>query len=469
MWKMRLFACCLASVASIPALTAQGPERMWAPSDSVVAAASDIAKLPADQATATRYLDLGSVPVEERPALIQVLAGHVNSLSREPDLVAPVVVPGTRGALLRIDLRDYGWKFSTFGALADASPYHHVRIKTHTGADAWKNTALAPWLSETKEAAIATTYLAQRTQSRAPIVSGQWFLWQTSVQEGRGAAGYYDFLGVKDQKGFEALVRFDAKLASKLEQRRVVIFSGVTQEPRRVERTHTVLGGLWRTSDSAEAVDEKNPLNQLNGGLKADATEQFGPLPNGLPAWLLANGAGVRQDKAPDNIVSGDRTSAKDGRLHVYLSCWRCHGAGKASGVLDLDAAPIRELYSVDADKLRELRRQYLRDLQPLIDQDRQAYAAALKAATGLEPAKYAVELSRFYQRYDEARVDAAWAGRDFGMDGRTFAATLNAYRRASGYLLPSLSVIANGGAVPIRQWQEAVPAAWLAIKGVKR
>jgi len=465
----------------------------WKPPDSVRWAAADAARAGPGSRGRLRYLDLGAVPPAERPDLIQTLAGHLNSLSREPELVPPVVVPGTGGALLRINLDDYGWPDQIWESLAEVSPYHHARIKEWftgpwpggtwppgqaggtyypPGAFAWERprlrTALAPWLSEGPAGARAAADLVTATGSRAPIVSGPWFLWQTAIQEGR-QPGYYDFLGIKDQKGFEKLVRFDPKLAKDLEQRRVVIFSGITQEPRRAERTNTVLGGLWRTFDSAQAVDKHNPLRVLNGELEYDVSEQIAPLPNGLPGFLLVNAQGARQNIAPPSVVAGDRASGKDAQLHVGLSCVRCHLAGKSQVIIPIDAVPIRALRSLDYDKLRELRRQYQRDLAPLMDQDRRGYAAALKAATGWQASQYATAYSRHYQRYDEAQVDAAWAGRDFGRTGAEVRAALARYDQLTGRLDPVLTVIANGGRVPIRQWQEAVPQFWTSIRGAGR
>lgn len=458
----------------------------WAPPDSIRWALTDLRTLPPSQQRQTRYLDLGSVPAAQRPALIQVLSGHVNGLSREPDLVAPAVVRGTSGGLLRLDLDDYGWPASVWEQLQ--SPYHQTEVVQEYPGTPWpggtwhedgryyapgsftyrrrqRTVALAPWLSGDGGGGVAE--LVRLTQSKAPIVSGQWFLWQTAIQEGR-KPGYYDFLGVKDQRGFEALVRFDAKLAAKLEQRRVVIFSGVTQEPRRVERTHTVLGGLWRTFDSAEAVGEKNPIRILNGELKFDVTEQLAPLPNGMLGSYLGNAAGQRQDKAPDNVVAGDRTSPKDGRLHINLGCIHCHlGTQGASGIMDIDAVPIRQIRSVDYDKLRELRRQYLRDLTPLMEADRRGYEAAIKQATGGMTARnYAQEYSRWFLRLDLVRVDAAWAGRDLGYSGEEVVGALRRYDGATGNLDAVLSILASGGAIPVRQYHEALPILWQALKG---
>lgn len=451
----------------------------WRPTDSVQAAATDLASLPLSQRRRTRYLDLGNVPEKERVKLAAVLSGHVNGLSREPEIVIPPLVGGL---VLRVNLDDYGWDTAVWDRLN--SPYQHVTVETvvtewwpggtwhrdgrHYAAGSFRykrkvrQTALAPWLSEGPGKA-ALAYLVAATRSPAPLVSGQWFLWQTAVQEGRGNTGYYDFLGVKNLKEFQRLVRFNAATARDLEQRRVVVFSGVAQEPRRLERTPTVLGGYWSSFDSVAAIDKKNPLNVLDGDLKFDAAEILAPLPNGSLASFLTNGAGVRQNTAPPNIVAGDRTSSKDSQLHVGLSCIRCHMAGKAAGILDMDAARITKLGSVDYRKLRELRRQYQRQIEPLMDQDRAGYRAAVKAATGMEIAQYGVEYSRWYIRHDEARVDLAWAARDVGVTPGRLRAALVGY---GDTLLPTLSLVANGGVIPVRQWEESLPVIHTILKG---
>ncbi len=469
------FLALLPLLAWMPLLAQPPPPAPWTPADSVSAALADAAKLPPDTRKFIRFLNLGNVPEADRPDLIHVLAGHVNALSREPDIAAPKIVPGTRGAVLRLDVRDYGWRLETWEKLFD--PYSHAKVKVETitnwpggtwtdgryyGPNTFRTkkvkviTGVAPWLG--KDAA----KLAALTYSQAPIVSGQWFLWQTIAEDNRGDTGYYGFLGLKKQQDFEKLVRFDAKLAAQLEHRRVVIWSGVTQEPRRVERTATVLGGLWRTFDSAVATDKKNPVRILDDkDFQFDATEQIGVLPNGLPAFLLANGKGVLQSKAPDSVVSGERTSLKDARLHVGISCLRCHLAGKANMVLDIDAVPIKRLASVDYDKLRELRRQYQREISPLIERDRLGYAFAFKAASGLEAREYGVAVSKAYRDYDELRADLAVAARYFGATPQVMKMAL----AARGVDLdPVLSVIESGGAIPVRQFEEVQGFIWEAL-----
>lgn len=455
-----------------------------AASASVAQAHADLSRLTPELRARVRYLSLHNLPEADRVEAAQVLNGHCNSLSRESDLAPLQAVPGTAGGLLRVHLDDYGWETATWEKLAGADPWYHVQVETvepwpggvwrdegkfyPAGAFTYKTTkgALAPWLITGPAGKQQIADVIGWTGSKAPIVRADWFFAQTAAQEGR-RVGYYDFLGVKDQKGFEQLVRFDGKLAAKLEHRRVVVFSGITLQPRRVERTATVLGGLWRTFDNVTGTDKHNPLRVLDNDFQHDATEQFAPLPNGLPAWYLGNAQGQRQDKAPDNVVRGDHTGS-DSRLHVNLSCVRCHFSAKEENAIkDVGELKIGKLAAVDYEKFRELRRQYLRDVAPVLKNDRANYAAAVKEATGgMDTQSYGSAYGRFYARYEDARVDLARAAADLEVAPKQLAEALQKYD-ATGRLDPVLSVIAGGGVVGVRQWEEVVPAAHTALKGV--
>ncbi len=474
----------LLTVAAVPAQ----PARPWLPIDAAHAAVADARALPAGLSQYTRYLDIGHIPAVDRPSLIGVLGGHINSLSTE-EMAPPKIVPGTRGALLRLNLLDYGaaWQVA-WEQLATADPWYQLELNRRESVrwpgGRWtdgkvyaagsfrvlrrtKVRVLAPWLSEGPGGQVALARLVALTQSRAPIVRGDWFLWQTAIQQGR-APGYYDFLGIRDQKGFEAVIRFDARLARRLEQRRAVVFSGIALQPRRVERTATVLGGLWRTFDVELATGRSNPLRILDDkDFVFQATRQFAPLLNGLPAWWLGNDKGVRQNKAPDQIIGGDRLGGGvDTQLHIGLGCIRCHFAGKRDGIQPIIAAPLRKVSSPDYERQRELTRQYLRDVSPLILKDQAGYAAAVAEATGgLTTAEYGREYQRWYSWYDDARVDAARAAADMGVSEAALLAALRALDRR-GTLDSVLSIVSSGGAIPIQQWAEVFPLAQAAVRG---
>lgn len=466
----------------------QGPEKILAPADAWIAAEKDLIATPESIRPFIRYLTTFNLSVKERAETAKVLGGHVNQLSTEPDLIPLVVVPGSDGSLLRLNIEDYGWSKSLWEKLADADPWFHVKIIATEIVVPWpggvwpddgkfypagafnhrkqkRGTAIAPDIGN--PATIAA--VVAMTGSSVPIVRGDWFVSQTAIQEGK-TIGYLGFLGIKNQKDFERLVRFDATLAKKLEQRRIVVFSGITLQPRRIERTATVLGGLWRTFDAAEATDNKNPLRVLDDDFRFDATEQIAPLLNGMPAYYLGNSKGESQTHAPDNVVGGDRLGgSNDTRLHSAISCIRCHFGPKENGVKDLDSIRIGKLKSVDYRKFQELRRQYLRDVAPLVANDRNLYAAAIKQASGMEASEWAQGMQRMFSRYEDARIDAQRAAVELGVGKAAMLKAFTAYDAVAVDGLDSvLSVIMNGGAIPQRQWEEAYPLARQVMASIK-
>src|SRR5262249_21678425 len=294
------------------------------PAEEASAAALDLARLPTDRRATMRYLGLGNKTPKERENWRRVLAGHVNGLSRESDLVPPVAV---RPWLVRIDLDDYGGTFKTqWEKLARVDPFYHVRLRTPwpggvyagdgkdypAGAFNTVKTAVAPWLAEGAEAKRAVAYLVYWTQSDAFLVRGDWFFNYTAAQTKR-SPGYYDFLGIKDEKAFQALVGFQ-KLGRRTELRGAIAKSGVTLEARAFVRESVEDGALWKTFDFERAQEKRNPLRVLGRDIEKeyDASEQYGHLPNYFWAMALFNRAGKRIDFAPPEVASDHRSVSND-------------------------------------------------------------------------------------------------------------------------------------------------------------
>lgn len=466
-------------------------EKPMAPYEVIHQVHADLVKLPLEARHNLRYLSLyNNNSFEERVKDIKALSGHCNGLSREVDSTAVAIVPNTSGTLLRINLDDYQWDTTVWEKLEDPyfSQFDTVRSgtpKTWDGKGVWddgksypagsftyyerkKTRVLAPWLTETEESKSKLAEVLLWTKSKVPVVRADWFLYQTVIQQGR-KVGYYDFLGIKNQKDFEKAIRFSEELANKLEHRRVVTFSGITLQPRRIERTNSVLGGVWRTFDNREAVDDKNPLRILDNEFKFDATEQIGPLPNGMPAFFLGNNKGERQNKAPDDIVGGDRTGqGNDTQLHINLSCIRCHfGSNKKEmGVKEVSFNKIVKLKSTDYQKYLELKRQYLRDIEGPIKVDRANYQAAIKASSGMEPFEYANQIQKIYARYDVVTPASAAAG--LGITKEKMLERFRDYDTKYG-LDPVLSILMGGDSIGPVQWEEVIPLAHLTIRGYKQ
>lgn len=426
-----------------------------------------------------RYLWL---PAEDLEQTRKILSFHVNQLSREPEIVLPV----PRGRLLRVDMRDYGWPRDVWEKLADSEPYYTVRIESkkdwpggiwrdgkHYPAGAFwvkdRTPALAPWLD-----AGEASKLAGMLQSQAPLIDARWFVWQTSCQADRDP-GYYDFIGVKEKADLERLVGYDAKLqqaSKRVEMLEAVADSTVTLQPRRIGAFPAIGGTFWQTFDSRKALDEHNPLRILNGGLKFDAMEVFGPLPNGLMVWGLFDKDGKRQDSAPDFIASDSTSPSTDRRVHVCLSCVRCHGMNSGINPVDGWARNLfrgeLKLQSPDYDKLRELRQKYFRDLKGPIDDARRLYSRAVAECTdGMKVEDVALAFGNLVADYEAPRT-AAMVAADLGMKEAEFVAALKTYILRTGTLDTVASVLLRpGGKISrIDQTHEVWPLIMAATKG---
>src|SRR5262249_8535574 len=150
---------------------------------------------------------------------------------------------------------------------------------------------------------------------------------QTVIQNERAPGpGYYDFLGVKDEKSFHQLIGFDEQLFKEkfpkflIEMREAVGRSGVADQSRRIAAFDKLQGRLWATYDNTKATGNRNPLEVPDAGFAYDATEQFGHLANGMWAMGLFDSKGGRQNSAPD-FVGHDRTSPNNrARIEINLS-----------------------------------------------------------------------------------------------------------------------------------------------------
>ena len=465
-----------------------GPDNRPPHPADAIAAALRVAKAEPNPKN-VRFLWLGHHEEKSREATWRALAGHLNQLCRESEIVKCEPAGGWSGELLRIDPADFGWPLEVWEKLADQEPYLHVGVKVTIAWDGFKwvdngtgehkrtirRVALAPWVLDTPERLAAATDLAALSGSNVPVVMADWFLWQTCQQAER-VPGYYDFLGIKNQKDFEKLIGFSREaMGKRKELLEVVAKSGVARQPRRIAAFPTIgRMHLWKTFDNQLAEGERNPLRVLTDEFKFDASEEFGPLPNGFWTWGLFAADGTRQDSAPD-FIGPDKTSpSNDGRIHVCLSCVRCHyspGNGGRAGIQGIDGWSrhlFREggttpLQSPSPDKLRELRQKYLRDLAGPVDDDRRIHRRSVLEATGLEPDEWSAAFAKLYASHD-ADVGLDRAAADCGVTPARLREAMDAKRKRGGLDL-ILATLLDGGKVGIRQWSEAIVLAHEVLK----
>jgi hypothetical protein len=458
------------------------------PNQAVAAALADVQKLPLGQAQRTRYLAMWGVPEANRDKDFEkVLAFWCNSLSRESELIAPRKI---NSDLYAVVLDDYGWDPKVWDKLSEADPYFHVTTETE-GYDSWgyadpvtkkwvetekrkngkktRTPALAPWIGT--EASI----LALKTSSQAPVLRADWFIVYTGQQQDR-AAGYYDFLGLGNKEAdFQALIGADLAAAKRVhkEQAASVGRSSVTLNNRGIERFQSITGAYWRTNDFKASTDRKNTLRLLDGDTeppKGDASEQYGTLPNGLFAFWLQNAEGVRQNAAPDFIASDGRAPGTDRRVHIGVSCIRCHSPG-IQPINDwgrnLYVGDVR-LGSPDYDRLKRLRQLYLSDLNRSITRDQKDYADALKTLNSLTPAANATAFARVHREYEQADLSAAQFAAELGVPEEKFKMAMTDYAKTKPLDPLLLGLVVRG--LPLRREhaEELYSVAHLILGGVK-
>lgn len=489
----RTLLCLIAMVSAVPVqaqrmpfLFPKEPEAV-SPAQVAVLVHKDLQQYSDSDRYYLRYLYLHNLPTSAaRFRMARVLAGHNNGMSCEPDLKAPQPITPS-GAVYRIDLRWYGWNTKTWDLLLD--PYSTIQsvVFIQKAGVPWKEgdgktydydfkyikkgeKYIAPHLSQPPSSPQVMDDIYKWTGSFVPMVRGDWFLSQTATQEDK-VPGYYDFLGVKDEKTFEELVRFDRKLSKNTEHVRGHIFSGIVSQPRRTSRKNTVFGGYRESFDSLKAVGLKNPLIFLDDQFEFDISEKYAPLPNGFPAWFLGDNKGNRADKALDGIVGADMfgaqyaptgTKVNDNRLQINVSCISCHYASlDENGVKNTGAAAISKINEPDYYILQDLTRKYLRDIELPTKIDRLGYYSTIKSATGWEPAEYAVEYRTAHSLYEFGKIGLKTAAREMGVNYVEMGVKLAGYDLATGNKLhPMLSFIRDGGEIPRRQWEEAFPEA---------
>jgi hypothetical protein len=425
----------------------EGTPAWGGPGLAVLAAYKDLLGVPKPVRRYMRYLWVPAQTVAEMEDWGVVLTYHVNLLSRAGKVGRPVwITPG----LLRFDLSDYaphpylGTFFDkAWEKTANNDTFAHVRVQTVVETETYyggrkypvkvkvpgkKKVGSSPWLP-TAEASFLTYW----TQSKSPVLMGQWFFVQSarqiSIRNQQEGTGYYDFLGLKNRNDFLKLVGLDEQAAVDrfAELRAAIQKSGASQQPRQVVRFGSQVGGggastgpVWVTLDVFNATDRGNPVRNLRrGDLIHDAEEWYGFLPNGLPVTFLSDNNGVRQDNAPDKL--GGNTSpynvGRDTRIHVNLACLQCHG--KHDNLMPLkdfardrfQATKNTFLRSPDKRLYLELESQYLRDIQAPLEGDRVFYTRGVWNVTNRTIPKVTELYARAWNNYVEGAVTLKRAG----------------------------------------------------------
>lgn len=441
-------------------------------------AARDAASLDPTVAARTRYLTIANIPIKERAEIRTAISFWTNSLSRESKLVQPRQVSETVLALL---IDDYGWNAKTYDALANEDPFFHVRVQVTIGteanfwypadgtnkagyypgkaAEAGEVVTLAPWLNTVSAAALVAA-----CQSPAPISRADWWLSRVAIQADR-KTGYYDFLGVKDRADFEKLVGLSVKESERLQKETAAIVSrsGVGNLPRQIFRYQSPTGAYYVTHDALDnSRDKLNAQRNFFADFKHQAEEHYATLPNGLYAFFLSDDKGVRQDSAPDKIGPDRTAPGNDARIHVGLSCVRCH----VEGIRPINDwarkvfASTSPFTSPDPELTRRFQRVYLDELAELVSDDQAAYAKRLGRANGLKAEANAKAVANVWRNYIERDLMPIDSARELGLSEDVYLTRLREYYKAKA---PADPVLAGHIAIPpvaIRSddWEQLAP-----------
>lgn len=406
------------------------------PQEALGICLADAKTLAPKVAYSQRYLDLTHLSPEDRRGWFGVLSFHLNSLSRERAIVRPRSLAD--GKVLAFNLADYRIDPFVYFRLEDADVYFHVRIEEQGK----RKNVHAPWLDNA-----SAKELQALCQSSTAILRGDWFFAQTIVQADR-KAGYYDMLGLgKHQKDFDELIGADVKTAEKLrlDVIAMVARSGVTLNNRSITRVPSLTGGYWITDDFKTSVDKQNTLRLFKPDYEpphGDASERYGVLPNGLFAYWLQDAKGARQDVAPDFIASDAQAPGTDRRVHVGVSCIRCH----VEGLRPIDDY-ARNLYrgtvklaSPVYEKFVRYRGQYLSDLERELTRDRLVFAQAVRDCNGWTVTANATAVASAWESYVEHSLTPADAARELGCSEGEFMTKLRAYAKQDGLIDPVIA-----------------------------
>src|SRR4030095_9420427 len=168
------------------------------------------------------------VPEDELAAYPLALSKLVHHLSWERAITQPKPV-GTETALLRVDLRDYGWTKNTWNEIASVYPYGLIDASLLEQADD----------------------IEAVSETSVPYMRADWFITNASI-----APLYHEILRLPDTlKGLEDLLRIDS--AADVELGRARRFglrnSAVSRNNRAIERNPTPYGAYWKSFDFASS------------------------------------------------------------------------------------------------------------------------------------------------------------------------------------------------------------------------
>lgn len=375
---------------SVPAPSFAGGS--W--NERMLAAVSDISAIEERDRPFIRYFSFAEMPLSKidcsatdarRNPMHYMHAGFnkfVNSISRGPRVVPVTPVRGTEGALVRIDMRDFGWDNTHWQAISTGA-YGPLAEAAGFDAGAWADLATAYPYAVDPSSDPLLKVVADATRTDVPIMRADWFTHFAAE------APYYDiFLGLTGQiRDLEMRLGIDVDreiMAGRMIRAAMLPgSSGVSDHNRMLERFDLPRGGYyWKSYDFAGdqggqslSLHPDGPftMTQTRTGLEGfehDGGEMIFSLPNGLQGYYLSTAHGDRLTVGPASIVSfRTKPIGKGVEIENARSCFDCHENGtiaKSDQMRELlensarysrdDLDMLLEMY-IDNDRLDDLYR----------------------------------------------------------------------------------------------------------------
>jgi hypothetical protein len=413
-----------------------------------------------------------------------------NNLHNVSTVSLPKSVPGTDRTLWWIDLRDYGWNAAAFSAVARREPYFvEPNIDSVTAI---------------KLRAFAGIDQDPKTNHVEVIVRADWFFRETA--ESDRSPSYYDLLFapqrfrrvLKSQKRSKNLVRLGRNLVfkfknfpanekdfekfygidkfddfvkkSKIDPRHGAVVDGqennasiVARQNRLLERKQGPIGFYYKTYDVAETSGQSDFIETLQKNFKFQAGENLAQTPVGGMATLLVDNKGTRLETADNRFATDNSDLRFDSRVRTGVSCFICHEKGIIAPknlVKELLDAGIKLNIKKKEDYLAT--KGFFLDWEHKLEADQVAFVRLISRTSGFTPAKNALSLKQWRDKYDRP-VSAETGAREFGMsviDFKLLAAKSTRGRAA---------MLVHGKTIPRKTWEKDVFPELARIKVARR
>ncbi|MCF8484819.1 MAG: c-type cytochrome [Rhodobacteraceae bacterium] len=262
----------------------------------------------------------------------------INSVSRSSTLMTVSPVAGTDGALVRIDLRDYGWSAEDWDALSTGI-FTQGAAEAGFSQQSWEDLArVFPFAIDPNSDSLLAV-LANGTGAPVPIIGASWFTHVASE------APYYDMLLRLPAHIRDLEARMGVDVDTNIRRGEVVRAgfaegsSGVSDHNRMIERHDLQRGGYyWKSYDFAgssgtqslllhpDGPAELDTLSSYTEPFEHDGGEMIFSLANGMQGYYLSTAQGERLLVGPTSIVSyRNKPIGKGVEIENARSCFDCH------------------------------------------------------------------------------------------------------------------------------------------------